>query len=336
MRETDTRKYRGISIALHESQEQSVPHDLTEERNKLANIDRRLELVEDDLKLLKAQIQATLLEIHERLLAGAYPALQQGIEERVSSPRSGKVWQVKKLGVDEIVSVPSYLTEQEASEKSQERRMMDALAPQLQLPQDSSSEPLPRVPPFYENASIWEQAEEAEEYAPPPAAPPRQTHSRPQAREITQREAAPAVPPTPKPQPASSVTDIHVWFELDKWVCQKVKELGIEATRKLIYLYEGQERELLITIVNIYTNYPTTPEALRNPAAIPAPPPPEAVNHATPAPEPRRQPPEVDARYAAYRPFGEHQELVLQFIADVLKSNAAAPHATNGNGHAKY
>lgn len=137
------------------------------------------------------------------------------------------------------------------------------------------------------------------------------------------------------------VADFHVWLELDKWVHEKVQEVGIAGALELARLYGGQEREILLKLITIYDDRfsKTSPPV---PSAMPAAPtaqqqplqPPQQVQPETPFPADKpswqNQGDADRAKFASYRPFGEHQELVLQLLADVLRSGMTPTSPTNG------
>ena len=241
-------------------------------------LEQRVEVVERELGLLKAQIQTILLEIQELILDGRYPSLHQqsGIAPHFAAsqrPIRSFSLQPKPEGESESAETPA--------------------------------EDMPHVPPFTASplpVSHPPPLVAQDDYEPAPANPPAEGHS---------------------------ATDVTRWIELDKWVSQKVKEVGIERTRQLVALCEGEEGTLLLKFVAIYSDCAEAQKPL--PAAQPPPLPRETTRPAAVEPWQRDA---QHVRSATYRPLGEHQELVLRLLAEVLRSPEAPP-PVNGNGHVK-
>ena len=148
--------------------------------------------------------------------------------------------------------------------------------------------------------------------------------------------------PLPRPtinEPKSAgqpyqTADVRLWIELDKWVNQKVAEVGIQRTRELISLFEGPEQDLLMQVAAIYD---TGPELVRPPRSVPTPIRQNSVPQSRAVAEDWQKyanPGKVGN--ATYRPFGEHQELALRLIADILSSEEPVPASAASNGHAKH
>lgn len=279
----------------------------------------RVDFIEKELKVLKAEIKATLLEIHSYLLSDVYPTLQRDapVDERVSPP--ARQWAVKKYTPGEDKAVPGYYTE------APEPRQPSYAPPPATAPASTPAAVRPAQP---------EQSREA-------------TSSGKKAESNVWREIlgllTEAYPPSanaasaePEPTHSAQTVDIGNWIELDKWVSEKVKAIGIEATRELIDLYAGDERMLLQKLLKVYEESNRQPNP--NSASFPL----VTNKRATGVTERTRQAvAEQWLKYAQDNKNGslntssEDEELVLRFIADLLNSRSAGNTAAVSNGYSK-
>ncbi len=262
---------------------------------------RKVDLLDQELILLKAQIQATLFAIQECILNSAYPSLgADSSSHRQTEAR--RQWRIKRYGLDQIKAVPAVYT----------------------LDEDFGAE---QVPPFDPPLLLDEDL-----YHAPPTSPPDE-------KAPAQQAANPFRAPTLTPIPASESPTLETngavqprdWLALDRWVSDKVREVGIAGALELAKLCFGQERDMLLKIVMIYQS--RCPDA-STPAPNPSIAPPQQPASPKPEPQPTNHSGVPDVNYAAYRPFGEHQEMVLRLLEQVLRSREVMNPPTNGN-HAK-
>lgn len=340
---------------------------------------KRVDSLDDELKLLKAQIQATLLTIQECILNSKFPALRDGVEPRMNA---GRQWNVKKFGIGQVKSVSGVYSADDGFEP-------DAIPP-FDPPILEDSDPYSDLPNFLavDDDDYGASPGELWQPIPPHASPSVQQVSAAPGRSGWQSDANPQfsndTPPygatqnpgislpaerynEPNPystshnrvgqptpvmrqepaapaQPAPLVRESHgndrteapqslsfdVWRDLDRWASEKIREVGIVGTLELAHLCGGEQRETLIKIIAIYEA-----RATELPGATPA------ITPLTPLPAEKAPPPPVNpeaarAKNAVYRPFGEHQELALQLLEQVLRSRESAMPTTNGNGNVRH
>lgn len=255
------------------------------------SLEQRVQVVEKELELLKAQIQTTLLSIQEHLLNHTYTTLHAQ-ETPVKVTMQPTLEEVRTPAANPIVKKVSLVN----------------TTPEPEIDVDEVFE---RIPPARNVVRLEEDAR----FAPAP-----EPEIEPGEMEAAEQDAITAT-----------------WMQLDKWVSQKVRELGLERTRELINLYGGKERELLLRVVDVYDH---GPRAARAPIPYAEP------NYARPAQQqPMHSVAEEWQRHANNskqknpaanaRPFGDHQELVLRLIADLLNSREE-PSAAAGNGYMKH
>lgn len=170
------------------------------------SLEQRVQVVEKEIDLLKAQIQMTLLKIQEHLLNSSYPTLH-------AQETAVKVTRQPSIEEEQMPAAPP-LTKKVSSFNGRPERGIDP------------DEVFERIPPARNVVKL----EEVPRFA-PPAEPVID------AKQLQQAE-----------QDAIAAT----WMELDKWVSQKVRELGMDRTRDLIQLYGGKERELLLRVCDVY------------------------------------------------------------------------------------
>ena len=257
------------------------------------SLEQRVQVVEMELELLKAQIQTTLLNIQEHLLNNTYTALRtqeapvkvtmQPALEEVRTPAANPA--LKKFSAVNPKPQPTIDVDQVFERIPPARNV-------VRLDEDARFDPAPE--PVIEQRDLDEAEEEA---------------------------------------------IASTWMQLDKWVSQKVRELGLERTRELINLYGGKERELLLRVVDVYDQN----DRRSGRAPIPYG---EPNYERQSRPQPMQSVAEEWQRHANNnksknapssnaRPFGDHQELVLRLIADILNSREE-PSVAAGNGYMKH
>ncbi len=325
------------------------------------NLEQRVDVVEQELSLIKAQIQEILLQIQEQLLKEAHPVL------RAEEPRQAAA------RAPEVVAVAT------PSAAPVKRTNGTAPAPTLTEVPVNGDRPTPsraypqakqvRLEPVVEQPQPPSRASQPSQPSQPPA-------ERPAARQPANYRAAPPAATQPfvsSEQPpvrsnghkaaasAYQAAEVKVWIQLDQWVSQKVREMGIKRTRELINLCGEPERSLLLQFIDVYDEQSeqpnparrqpyATPQNAAQPYANPQYPGDEPiytrpVNSAPmPPPAPMPTPAEQWQQHAntrmhsgEYSPFGEHQDLVLGLIKALLDNAQRAPAVmTNGNGHVNY
>ncbi len=334
------------------------------------NLEQRVDVVEQELNLIKAQIQEILLQIQEQLLKDAHPVL------RAEEPRKAAARAPEAVAVPTSSAAPVKRTNGTASEPTLVEVPTNGnrpSTPSRAYPQAKQvrADTFTEQRPSEQRPSEQRQSEQRQSEQPLTGQPPTE---RPTARQPNDRRAsAPSAPPfVPSEQPparsnghraaspAYQPAEVKVWIQLDQWVSQKVRELGIKRTRELINLCEEPERSLLLQFIDVYDEqsvqsrpaqqqYPTQPyqdQPYSNPqyhtdepiytrpvntAPIPA-----RAPMQTPA-EQWQQHANATTRGGEYSPFGEHQDLVLGLIKALLENAQRAPAVmTNGNGHANY
>lgn len=294
-------------------------------------LEHRVLVVEQELQILKSQIQTTLLTIQEHLLKNTYPALRTK-DARVMQPAAEAATSITQSSSVKRISIPEPASESALPENT------SLPAPQVKQLQaagsdgnasrytDSYQPPAPSAQRAYDEPFYREQNEQF--FA--PAA--RRGNDAPSYREQSEQFSAPGMPSNHEVRYASErnrdaqertpAADLRLWIELDKWVDQKVKEVGIQRTRELISLFDGPERELLMQVVEIYEKNTVVVRPNHAPARELSPTP-EASQSRTVAEEWQKFANASKVRNAAYRPFGEHQELALRLIADILGASQA-------------
>jgi hypothetical protein len=270
------------------------------------------------MRVLKAEIQATLLELRGFVLNSSYPQLQATAAAPQAENPSSKQWRVQKFSVGQAKAVPSVYVEE---------------------PEDMQDVPAAtHMPPFIADADMrqempqgnyWLENDGREEVANFPT----EVFSKP-AR-------APRIEPEPVPVEENPDTDVRAWMELEQWVSQKVKEIGVEGTRELIKLYGGKDRKLLLGFLKIHeectdlptVSYPVSPPELpARPYVEPEPPRPVFA-------EPRTTNANGNGNGSrnknnSYRELGEPQELAMRFIADIL-STGVESNSVASNGRSR-
>jgi hypothetical protein len=267
-----------------------------------------MNVVEQEMQVLKAQIQTLLLEIQEQLLNNTYPTL------RAQEPSRAQQAQPPQPPPPEPTPV--------------KRVPLEQLEPDLF--DDEETLELPRQ----QQQRVRQQAQQTRAQQQPQPPQPRQNGR----RQIDMDDYSDEEAEQQRGEYLTPQTDVRAWIEIDKWVSEKVREIGIKRTRELINLYGGQERELLMAFLNVYEEET-------------APPPPSPARSLFPQAEQgarsnvlptsrdqwqKAQPQQTAAsraKNATYTPFNEHQEMVLRLIADMVANNPDMPRAANGNGH---
>ncbi|MDX2137644.1 MAG: hypothetical protein SF123_06080 [Chloroflexota bacterium] len=276
------------------------------------NLEQRVQALEQEVELLKAQIHATLLDIQEQLLTNTYPALRSG--ESLA----------QMMAVSENQTAPA------ANPPPVKRITLSDDAPAHDFEQDVQVQPIAHKRTFVEEPtqpSIPDWVERPERSA------RSQRGERPDASSI-------------KSQADLSMTD---WSELEEWVSQKVEKLGIQRTRELIDLYgrgerfTAHERLLLRQFVDIYD---VDSESARSGSTIQGNRSPVKERPAI-VPQTRAGVEQVRTELRDRQEKGrsqqlpeerrmEQRQLVLRLIGGILSAgedNAAPAH--NGNGHRK-
>jgi hypothetical protein len=278
----------------------------------------RVDFVEKEMKLLKAEIKATLLEIHSYLLSDVYPTLQRDASMDGHAAAPAKQWAVKKYTPGDDKSVPGYYSEEPEPPQPTYARPAPALVAARPAQPEQSREATSSGKKAESN--VWREILGLLTEAYPPAYPP----------------STNAASAEPEPPHSAQTVDIGNWIELDKWVNEKVKAIGIEATRELIDLYAGNERMLLQKLLKVYEESNRQPNP--NSATFPL----VTNKRATGVTERTRQAvAEQWLKYASDNKNGslnassEDEELVLRFIADLLNSRAAGNTAAVSNGYSK-
>lgn len=328
-------------------------------KSQLDRLALRVDSLDDELKLLKAQIQATLLTIQECILCSTFPALGEGyLSQPAASGR--RQWNVKKLGVGQVRAVAGVFSPDDGFEPD----AVPPFDPPILTDDETCAQPPNFLPVEYDDDPPLPQA-------PRPAAPNNPSAIPAfdwQTEAVLPLDETPIRPlyyenhytPTPNPEPLTaaypeppqvilpaapacqpeSVNVVHtdapatlsfeIWRELDKWVTEKIREVGIGGTLELAQLCGGQQRDTLLKIIAVYQA-----RAAETPMPQPATTPPQPPSPPPTAP-PEQHSPAADVKYATYRPFGEHQELALQLLEQVLRSRETVKPATNGNGNGRH
>ncbi|MCC6616393.1 MAG: hypothetical protein IT320_23165 [Anaerolineae bacterium] len=208
------------------------------------NLEQRVQALEQEVALLKGQIQATLLDIQEQMLKHAYPALQ-GEQEAPDSPNTRDAQSLKVMTAK---PAPAEQPENYAAG-------MPSVAPVA----------APVVRQISANAP-YEPEEEFDEpvYAPPMPRPNKGASARqmPQAayptREFEPEIVEPVQQPVQRGRAIPTVPTDRDWIELEKWVAHKVEQLGVTRTQELIDFYAEQarftaeERDMLLEFTSLY------------------------------------------------------------------------------------
>lgn len=272
-------------------------------------LEQRVQALEQEVQLLKSQIQAILLDIQEQLLTNAYPSLrtQEAHLEMPGQPspastngrESAPVRNVKRVVLEEggdgddepappfpaKVTQPRRLApeprheasgemEQWVSDKIEEvgvkhtRRLIDVYAERGEINPDEQQALLHLVALHEENSG-----------------------SKPRRNGSTAFQRVEVVP-EPRREPSS---------EMAQWVSDKIKEVGIKNTRRLIdvYVQRGEvtpeEQDALLQLVTLYEEA-NAPKPQRNGSTAF-----QRVEAAPPAPSAPRQParPQPSARPAS-------------------------------------
>ncbi|MBK8020051.1 MAG: hypothetical protein IPK19_01185 [Chloroflexi bacterium] len=284
------------------------------------NLDQRVKAVEQDLDILKAQIQTVLLEIQEYILNNSHPNLRANeTPGRAARSVTGDQRRVEPELEPVLQAEPSHKTEPSQNHRSVENH-------------NGHSNGL-KEPPARQNGYANHRSVAPEKLAPEPD----DWHDEPVEYE---EPRSPRRSPAPQQSAERRVraTDLDAWIDLEKWVGQKVREVGIRRTRELVNLYPGEERDLLLLFLNVYEDaadryyYPEpAPTAYESYPARP-----KSVQQLTAFAEQwqrrAKASPAQNGNGNGYRPFGDHQELVLRLIADMLSSGDEMP-GSNGNGN---
>jgi len=204
-------------------------------------LEQRVQALEQEVALLKGQIQATLLDIQEQMLKRTYPALQadDGASANVATSNAPSV------------------------------KVMTAKAEPVELPDHHYAESSPgeqvAAAPVVRQISANAPYEPEDDFEAPIYAPPM-----PRATNGAARSLPPAAYQTPEveqivvdPSPVShlqsrSIPTDRDWIELEKWVAHKVEQLGVTRTQELIDFYAEQarftkdERDMLLEFTSLY------------------------------------------------------------------------------------
>jgi hypothetical protein len=263
-------------------------------------LEQRVQVVEKELELLKAQIQTTLLSIQEHLLNSQYPAL------RAQDTTSARV--APQPAPEESRPVPANPAVKRVSAviPKPERQSQIEFDPDV-------DEVFSRIPPARNVVRLDEDVRFTP--APEPV--------------IEQRE-----------REAQQEAIDRTWMELDNWVSGKVREIGLERTRELIQLYGGKERELLLRVVDVYEEGARRSGSRNFSPFNDPPPSRQSSNqpiHSV-AEQWQRHANASKSRGGSSssgngRPLGDQQEMVLRLIADLLNSRDES--AAAGNGYMK-
>ncbi|MBE0691440.1 MAG: hypothetical protein IH587_15080 [Anaerolineae bacterium] len=206
-------------------------------------LEQRVQSLEQELALLKGQIQATLLDIQEQMLKRSYPSLQADDEAPDSSPardaQSTKVMTARTAPAEHPESHFAGSPPGGQSAAAPVVRQISANAPYE--PEDDVEEPV-YAPPVQRAANNGSSTRSV----PPPAYQAPETE-----REIIEPPQASGSRARPTP------TD-RDWIELEKWVAHKVEQLGVARTQELIDFYAEQarftedERDMLLEFASLY------------------------------------------------------------------------------------
>lgn len=278
-------------------------------------LDQRMNVVEQEMQVLKAQIQTLLLEIQEQLLNNTYPTLRTQESSRMQEPSRPQVQApeptpVKRVPLEQLE--PDLFDDEETLElpRQQQQRIR-------QQTQQTRAQQQPQRPNGNGNGNGNSRRQiDMDNYSDEEAEEQRGEYLMPQ-------------------------TDVRAWIEIDKWVSDKIRDIGLKRTRELINLYGGQERDLLMAFLKVYEedSAPPPPSPARSlfPQAERG-----ARSNVLPTsrdqwqqaqPQPQQQSAASRAKNATYSPFNEHQEMVLRLIADMVANNPDMPRAANGNGN---
>ena len=258
------------------------------------DLEQRVQALEQELEILKNQIQTTLLEIQEQLSTKAYPSLRaEDMPQRNNNAGLSTGRPVRQ-------QIPSHDADPTT---------------------DEEPEPVSRV------------------------------------RKVALNEVAPDEPPqqaTRRPAPKQPA-DINEWSsfdEMERWVSEKVREIGPGRTRKLIEMqfengsFSMEMTETLLQFVRLYdedaiqphpqmpARKPATPvvrkaapSVVQPQAAKPAPKPPPQATRQRPPEASRQQPPAKPAQTPSPEPKARSEarddaNVVLRLIAGVQNAGA--------------
>lgn len=306
-------------------------------------LEHRVLVVEQELQILKSQIQITLLTIQEHLLKNTYPTLRTkdaGVMQPAAEAQSSiaQSSSVKRISIPEIESEVA-LEDASSFPAPQVKKVRSAGLTGNAPPVDPYQLSAPSAHRAYDEPLSRDRHEQVS------ASPARGGNNAPRFRDQNTQFSAPGLPSydeardagerRPLAQARTQAADLRLWFELDKWVDQKVKEVGIQRTRELISLFEGPEHDLLMQVVEIYEK---RPEVVR-PRSVPA----RQRTVPTIAPQTHSIAEEWQKfantnkmRNATCRPFGEHQELALRLIADILGASQTESDNSQSNGSSNH
>lgn len=170
------------------------------------NLEQRVQQLEQELEILKNQIQTTLLEIQDRMLTQTYPMLRTA-EDRPSAPAAPSVTPPVEPQLN-TPRPPLVAVSDETSDGDVKVRRVNL--------EELRREPTPAVQP----TPVVTQA------APPPPSRP-------------SRKAQQALSSI---QPPVKGVDWTTLADLETWVQDKLIQLGAKRTRELIEMYAEQER----------------------------------------------------------------------------------------------
>lgn len=170
------------------------------------NLEQRVQQLEQELEILKNQIQTTLLEIQDRMLTQTYPMLRTA-EDRPSTPAAASATPTPQPQPNTprppLLAVPD-----EPSDGDVKVRRVNL--EELRREPTPAAQTAPVMPPT----------------APPP--PPRPSRKAQQALSSI--------------QPPVKGVDWTTLADLETWVQEKLIQLGTQRTRELIEMYAEQER----------------------------------------------------------------------------------------------
>ena len=191
----------------------------------MTNADQRIQALEQEVQLIKAQIQTTLLDIQERLLSSAYPALRIEVCQPTAVAKPA----------------PAPEIEPETTAATHMHFAPEAAAPPVPVAQTMQVAPdvvsvVPHVPQYTEEPAPIIQA--PEEDFEQDDMPPLDDFELPGKRPLVSNE------------------DWAALAKIARWINAKVIELGPERTRTLIQMYAYKQNlkpEVMETLLQFVT-----------------------------------------------------------------------------------
>jgi len=248
-------------------------------------LEQRVQVLEQEVQLLKNQIQATLLAIQEHLLVNTHPTLRADEPPVQAAP-------ARTQTIRPAVAEEAEMVEQ------RERPATSAMVRKVSF-EDAAPTPAPFNPVLEEAPAINVRKVQLDDLRPiaapawqQPATLPINNYEEASWNEdVWQTVSSPIIPNEPsrptfqitpfinseaEPTTAPFVTKTN-WqelHELEEWASQKVEQIGVKRTKKLISNYARQgrltveEKETLLKFVSVYGNERRTKAHTSNPRPV--------------------------------------------------------------------